>query len=167
MVTPGRDASEVLAKLKDIMDFSNLAKEHPLYDGERENRLGFLKSELPTEEIEEACLVRSKVYALKTSSGKVEARAKGVKAAYKEKIGFDTFKSCLDDGLPVMVEQKSIQAKNFQNKLMSTTKVALSGFMDKRYMMCKVHSVGLGSELIEEYKRTNECWFCARPDFIV
>ena len=167
VVTPGKSSREVMSKLEDVMDFSNLPKDDPLFSSRRENRLGFLKSELPAEEIDEACLVRSKVYALRTSRGRLEARAKGVKTVYKEKIPFETFKACLTDGQPFMVEQKSIQAREFQNKLISTTKVGLSGFMDKRYMMCRVHSVPLGSRLIEESEKAGRCWFCDHPDVLV
>lgn len=58
---------EVYEKLKDILDFSNFQKDHPLYDASRMNKLGFWKDECKGQDIQEFAGAASKSYALQIS----------------------------------------------------------------------------------------------------
>ena len=64
LAVDGFDENEVLQKIRDIMDFSNLSKEHPLYSSKREKKPGLLKSEYPNLLIRRVVAVKSKSYML-------------------------------------------------------------------------------------------------------
>jgi hypothetical protein len=158
------DETEVMEKLSDHMDFSNLPAGHPLRSDVRKKAPGFLKNEVPSSQIVEVVALKSKCYAYSTASGERKNVAKGVAHAAKRKIPLESFAACIDAMQRYEVEQKTIRSKDHVNQVIRTRKVAFSSFDDKRYMTCAVHSVPYGSCLIDLPEFRDKCYFCARPD---
>ena len=138
------DESKVLSELKDVMDFSNLDVDHPLYDARRKKVPGFLKSEVPRHSIQEVVALRSKTYAFRTDAGE-EAKAKGVTRAAKRRIAVEDYRNCLKKLQDFEVVQTTLRSVNHNNQLLKSRKIAFSSFDDKRYLLCPIHSTPYGS----------------------
>ena len=164
LAVPAKSSDEAMQKLKNVMDFSNYPVHHHLFDGCRKNRPGYLKNEIPDDEIREVVGVRSKTYAIRTCKT-TDTKCKGVKKAAKKEIPFSAFRDCVlgtekTRMVTQQVTQYSIQSRKHQNRLVKSVKVAFTTFDDKRYLFpCGVHSVPYGSRLIK--KRGGACVFCA------
>lgn len=165
LALPAGSADEAVEKMKSIMDFSNYASSHPLHSIKVKNRTGYLKNEMPGEEITEVVAVRSKTYAVKSEES-VSSKCKGVKRVAKNKIPFSAFVKCVNETYQHSVTQHTIQSKKHTNRLMKCNKVAFSSFDDKRHLLCGVHSVPYGSAIIAMSRKMNQCFFCANPQLM-
>ena len=166
LAAPCQSSDQVVSRLSDIMDFSNYEVTHPLYNSSRKNVVGFLKNEVPKDEIIKFVGLKSKTYAFMTKKQDLEAKAKGVKTCYKRKLSFDTYKACLDDICSKTITQVSIVSKNHQNMLVKSDRVAFSSFDDKRYLLCRYHTCPYGSHLIDLHKDTGKCFFCENSNVL-
>ena len=165
LALPTRTVDEAVTTLKHVMDFSNYAQDHPLYDPSKKNVPGLLKNESPGDDIIECVAVRSKVYALR-SAKTFDSRCKGVKKSVRKAIPFEEFKSTVLAPEPKMVTvtQFCIQSKKHVNRLMKITKTAMTSFDDKRSLAdCGIHTFPYGSRFIELSAEIGECFFCANP----
>jgi len=162
LAVPSDSSEQALQKLDDIMDFSNYPKDHKLFNNSVKNCTGYLKNEIPDDEITEVVGVRSKCYAIKTKKT-MSSRCKGVKETAKKTIPFEAFVKCVKGSHEENVTQFTIQSKKHQNRLMKCNRVAFSSFDDKRYLLCGVHSVPYGSALITKSKLLGACYFCIHP----
>ncbi len=169
----GATTDEVCLKLSDIFDFSNYPKDHRLFDDSRKNMVGLLKNEMSMAgEVAAFAGIRSKSYSLQTERDAATdvcslARAKGVCKRYRNKLGFDVFKSCLTDLHTVKVRQRTLLAKDRINRIVETEKVCFSSFDDKRFLMpCGIHSCPYGSKLIQYCNSKNSCFFCDFPQYL-
>jgi len=162
LAVPTSSANEAMEKLENVMDFSNYPADHRLHTSRVKNRTGYLKNEIPNDDIIEVVGVRSKCYAIKTKS-MISSRCKGVKEAAKKKIPFEAFVKCVRGVSEESVTQFTIQSKKHVNRLMQCNKIAFSSFDDKRHLLCGIHSVPYGSVLIERSRVQGECYFCRRP----
>ena len=165
LALPTKNTCEAMARLNHIMDFSNYDSHHPLFDDSQKNQTGFLKNEMPNEDILEVVGIRSKTYAIRTDRS-VDSRCKGVKQAAKKKLTFEDYKKCVQELHTQHVTQFSIQSKSHLNRLIETKKVAFSSFDDKRHLLCGIHSVPYGSVLIEKSIQMGACYFCANPTLL-
>lgn len=165
-LVPAESPDAALEQLSHVMDFSNYNPSHRLYDPSRKNAVGYLKSELPDDTITHFAGVRSKAYAFKTAKQCEEAKAKGVKRCYKKKLSFDVYKNCLAESSSVSVKQVNIISKDHQNLLIQSEKVAFSSFDDKRFLLCRIHSVPYGSKFIRYKRETDMCYFCQHPNIL-
>ena len=73
----GYTMEEVREKLKDVMDFSNLHPDHPLYDEARKRVPGFLKDEMPNTVILQVIALKPKTYAMMALADEVKMAARG------------------------------------------------------------------------------------------
>lgn len=167
IIVEAANEDEVVEKLLPIMDTSNYPSEHKFYKPDRKNRLGYLKNELPCENILEVVAVRSKCYAIRTANS-LHAKCKGVKRQQRDRIPFDIFKETVTGGEPVQHEitQYTLQGKNHVNRLLQQRKVAFSSFDDKRHLLCSRHSVPYGSKIIRMSEEAGQCFFCANPSML-
>jgi hypothetical protein len=153
--------NEGLARIANVMDFSNYPPDHPLFDASRKNQLGYLKNEVPgNKPILRFAGVKPKSYGLSTladACGDVcggggreafDSRAKGVKKVVKKSLTFDDYKSTVLGAKEVSVTQYGLQAVNYVNRVLRTNKVAFSSFYDQRWTLCPVHTCPYGSVLI-------------------
>jgi len=162
LAVPSASADDAMEKLGDVMDFSNYPHDHKLYNARVKNRTGYLKNEIPDDDIVEVVGVRSKCYAIKTKK-MMSSKCKGVKEAAKKKIPFEAFVRCVQGVTEESVTQFTIQSKKHINRLMKCNKVAFSSFDDKRHLLCGIHSVPYGSMLIKKSRQEGECYFCKHP----
>lgn len=167
LIVPAENKDEVLDKLLPILDTSNYPSEHKYFNLERKNQLGYLKDELPGEDIREVVAVRSKCYGIRTDNN-MHAKCKGVKRQERDRIPFAVFKETVTGDTPVQheVTQYTLQAKDHINRLLKQRKVAFSSFDDKRHLLCSKHSVPYGSRIIRLSEETGRCFFCADPSVL-
>lgn len=165
LAVPTANSDQAVSALKKVMDFSNYPQSHPLYDSSVKNKTGYLKNEIPDDEITEVVGVRSKTYAVKTKKT-MSSRCKGVKQSAKKKIPFESFVQCVKEFSEQHITQYTLQSKKHVNRLMKCNKIAFSSFDDKRHLLCGVHSVPYGSCLIEKSRSLGQCYFCVHPTLL-
>jgi len=157
---------EVLHSLSKIMDYSNLGEDHPLYDPSRKNELGYFKSEISgTATGFAGC--KAKSYSIKTlenPEGEM-TKAKGVNKFSQKNLKFDHYKRVIfSDRAEHIVNQYSLQSKNYINRLVEMNRVAFSSLYDTRFLMCPVHSIPYHSWQIDEYLHSGKCTMCKMDD---
>ena len=151
---------EARRKLKDIMDFSTIDKDDPLFCEDRARVPGFLKDEIPQGQIEECIALRSKCYAFrsrddKTKKVEIEKKCKGVRRPNVRKLKIDAYRDCLADIKAVKTEVTRIEARNHRVRTICQKKIALTSFDDKRHIKnCGVHSL--------PYPQDSSASFCNR-----
>ena len=144
-------------------DFSNLPKNHELFDEQNRSKLFRFKEELGLKPILRYVGLASKVYCLQIAcchqfqsgcdcSGAQLSREEKLK--YSEKlvckgsskfsmnnITFHDYLSCLESQTPKFVQDFRIISKNQRLTTNFFQKIAFSGFDDKRYLLdCGIHS---------------------------
>jgi hypothetical protein len=158
------EETEVMKILSHLMDTSNYAEDHPLFDSARKNQLTYWKDELCGNELVEFAGLASKSYSMrvKTKHDTVtSSKCKGVRKGYRKKIAFLSFKNCVDSISAENVSQYNIVGKSFKLFTVKTKKRAFSSFDDKRYILpCAIHTLAHGSSLIRSAK--DSCLFCKK-----
>jgi len=157
-------ADQAISKIKKIMDLSNYPPSHALFKGGRKNKVGYLKNELPTQEIRRCVMLRSKVYMFETFEGGKGIKCKGVRNSAKKHITMEKFINCLTSVDLTEISQYSIRAKNHINMIVESRKIAFSSYEDKRFLLCPLHSVPYGSIFIRHFKETGDCYLCNNPN---
>ena len=160
VAVPAASADKAAAMLADVMDFSNYAPDHMLHSERVKNKTGYLKNEVPNDEIMRVAAIRSKVYATETRLKKISQKCKGVKKNVTKHLEFDAFHDLLKQFSSKNIEQFSIISKSHKNMLVRQKKTAVTSFDDKRFLLCAIHSVPYGSALIKKSKRLNQCYKC-------
>ena len=163
---PTASADKAAALLADVMDFSNYDPNHPLYSERVKNKTGYLKNEVPTDEIMRAAAIRAKVYVTETKLKKLSQKCKGVKKNVTKNLDFDTFHELLRQISSKTVEQYSILSKSHRNMLVRQKKTAVTSFDDKRFLLCAIHSVPYGSKLIKKSINMKQCYKCSKKGSI-
>lgn len=119
----------------DTSDYS----ENNIYGIKRCNKkvLGKFKDELNGEIVIDMVGLRSKCYALRTVGGiEKMKKAKGVKKnVLKNKVTFDDYYNCIKNNCIEVRKQLSIRSKDHNIYTISTEKIALNPFDDKRYII--------------------------------
>jgi len=77
--------------------------------------------------------LRAKIYALRVDGKKDMKKAKGSVVA--QTITFDDYTRCLNDEIEMTRQQSCIRAKLHEVYTVSETKIALSPYDDKRYII--------------------------------
>jgi len=160
------DKPEVFWKhMKPYMDFSNYPKDHPDYNESKKAHLGFFKNEIAGKECLEFIGLRPKCYCLniidKTTNEISEKRVcKGIgRAAIKNRLRFEQYKTCLFKGKSKRHEFSSIRSVKHNLATIRQKKLALTCFDSKRYYFnCGIHSVPYGSKHVRKYGST--CPIC-------
>lgn len=163
-ISPKFSTEDVLARLGEVMDFSNYPKDHPLYNATRQNQLGFWKDEMKGAELVEFVGLASKTYSMRVKTNNVEttqSKCKGVGRFFRKRIPFVEYKKCIDNITSHRVNQYSIQSKNHVIRTMKFDRLCFSSFDDKRFILsCGIHSAPYGSSLIALERKTQTCPFC-------
>lgn len=122
----------------DMFDTSDYL-EHNIYGIERRNKKvpGKFKDELNGEIATEVVGLRSKCYALRTLGGIDRMKkAKGVKKnVIKNKVTFEDYYKCIKNNCIEMRKQYSFRSKSHNVYTISSEKIALNPFDDKRYII--------------------------------
>lgn len=167
LLTPCSSSDEVCDKMSDVMDYSTYDSKHKLYNADRKNKVGYLKNEVPKDEIVKFVGVRSKTYCYSTRGGTFDKRAKGVKRAYQRHLTLADFEGVINKVAIKRLAQRSIMSRNHQLRIVHAVRTVFSSFDDKRYLLCARHSAPYGSWLADTCRRTGACFFCTHPDVIV
>ena len=129
----------------DHFDFSNYPKDHPLYSQQNKKQVGYFKDEMGGKIMTEFAGLRSKMYALRVERGKELKVAKGVKKYIIEQdLDFTDYDTCLEQNVCMENEYKSIQSEKHKVSTTHRTKMTLSPFDDKRYLLNMVDSLPYG-----------------------
>ena len=95
-----------------------------------------MKDEVNDSEITEVVSVKAKQYAYLTEKNKCGKRCKGVRKAVVElDINFKDYKDCVFNRKTLIVEQKGIKSFNHELYTVKETKLALTSFNDKRFLL--------------------------------
>jgi hypothetical protein len=123
-------------KLSDIIDRSNFPPSHEAYSTQNAKKPGILKDETNGDPIIEIVCIRAKVYAIRTKSGLVDKRCKGVKRyCVKKHINFEDFKRVLFEQCEIRRSFNLIRSKLHTLYSCTQNKLAMNSFDDKRHIL--------------------------------
>ncbi|XP_050505347.1 uncharacterized protein LOC126883727 [Diabrotica virgifera virgifera] len=128
---------EVIKQDLSKFDTSDYAVDN-IYNIPRVNKkvLGVMKDENKGEIMTKFVGLRSKMYTFKVQSGRITKKAKGTKYnIVKNVIKFDDYVNCLNDFKEQTATQHSIQSYSHNVYSIEQTKIALSPYDDKRYLI--------------------------------
>lgn len=143
--------NEKLRELNDFFDFSNYPKCHKLYNPKGKKIPGLFKDETAGEPILEFVGLRSKMYSFilaKSGGEKLEETktAKGVKKSVIQKqLHHADYLKCLAEEIQFEHQFKHIASKSHSVSTNLQSKISLSPFDDKRYLLNQIDSVPYGS----------------------
>jgi hypothetical protein len=144
------------------MDFSNLCKNHPLFSEQNKAQLFKFKEEFGLRPISRLCALKSKVYSFEIAckhengvdsfglclecsntnfTGDNFNRLKGIQKRTARNIQFSSYLKCLSDFSAQ--REKTFQIRSKKQKIETTmvSKISLSSFCDKRFILnCGIHS---------------------------
>ncbi|CAG9820763.1 unnamed protein product [Phaedon cochleariae] len=101
-----------------------------------EEKMCFLKDEANGKIVTHFVGLRSKMYTNKVQGGKVLKKSKGVKTnVVKNKIGFEDYLACLKEFKQITTSQRCIRSYAHNVFSIEQSKVALSPYDDKRYLI--------------------------------
>ena len=117
-------------------DTSDYPTDHPLHSKTNAKVVGVFKDELNGKPAVEFCGLRSKMYSILLPDGKHKNTAKGVKTAFiKKHITHADYKNCLDLEISTSAQFCTIRSFNHTVKTVNISKIALSPYDDKRYLL--------------------------------
>lgn len=165
-----------LGELAPNMDFSNLAKSHPLFCESNRAALFKFKEEFALQPIARLCALKSKCYSfeiacacktglderavcIKCKNGTSKSfhtnKLKGIQKRTAREIHFSKYLKCLENSYVQRDMITQITSKTHQLTTNIVNKISLSSFDDKRFIFnCGVHSSPFSS------KTTAQCPFC-------
>jgi len=140
-----------LYNAKHLMDFSNYPTDHPLFNLQNQNKLGFFKDEFCSRLIAEFIGIRAKCYALKSITQNNEFTdkrlCKGIESsAVKQYLPYSKYRESISSISSFTASMNRLTSKNHQLLIQCNSKIAFSSFDSKRYLFnCGIHSVPYGS----------------------
>lgn len=145
------DSNDVYSDLKihfsKILDTSNYPSDHVLYSEHNKSKLGCLKNE-SVQPIESFIGLKSKMYSyhVRTSENNniEKIKAKGIKIKNDKNITFDLFKKVLFGNTYLRHRQHSIISKRHSLFTISNSKIGLSSFYDKKFLIDPIQSNAYG-----------------------
>jgi hypothetical protein len=137
---------------KEEFDLSNYIdkdkNERKFYCDKNKAIIGKFKDETAGVPITEFVGLASKTYSLKTDDGKQKATAKGVKKCVKDKeLKHELYKNIalgIDEKHQHIVSQYNFKSEKHEIYTTKTTKIGLSSFDDKRFILDGVNSLSYG-----------------------
>lgn len=154
---------EVMQKLSSIMDFSNLSKDHPLYDSSRMNELTFWKNETQGEILAEFVGLCAKTYSIRVihkNSVSTHSKAKGVGSAIVRRTRFEEYKKCIDSITSHRATSYDIRSRSHVVTTLKSDRLCWTSFDNKRFLSCPIHSMPYGSIYIKKCLMAKRCLFC-------
>ena len=128
-----------MVKNKDLYDFSEYPKDHPLYDETNKKVIGKMKDETNSKPIIEFVGLRPKMYSVLLEKDKNKATAKGVKKSAMKNIKHKDYKRCIFSNAIEDQQQKVsfnlIRSENHIINTINVNKVGLSCLDTKRYVL--------------------------------
>ena len=154
-----------LKRLSHTFDFSNLPKNHLLFDDSKRSKLFHFKEEFGLLPILRVIALGSKVYSIQSvcchefkshseiGHTKDKIIMKGVSKTAQKCFTFDDYFLCLQKQIMMRALEYRILSKKQQISSTLVQKVAVSGFDDKRFILeCGIHSRPYN------YKNSDKCY---------
>ena len=152
----GKEKLEFLSDIEHIMDFSNYPKEHALFSTKRAGQLGYLKDEMKgVSEIEGAIALKSKCYCIKSKN--TISKCKGIPKVATNKLKFKHYKNALLHSKTLKSEFSKITSKEHKVSTSAVIRKSLTGYDDKRYYLCDIHSLPYGHYKINKENPKCSC----------
>ena len=119
----------------DKYDTSDFNKDHPLFSTKNKKVLGKMKDELAGQSLDEFVGLRAKMYSIRC--GEIESKtAKGVKrSVIRQRLRHDMYVDCLYNERITKETMNVIRSFNHQLFSLKCSKIALSPFDDKRFVL--------------------------------
>ncbi|XP_042878488.1 uncharacterized protein LOC122257320 [Penaeus japonicus] len=133
--------------LKDYLDTSNFDPSHPLYDSSRAEKLGYLKSVVGSQKIDEVIALRAKTYSFLLDDGETnEISAMGTDGQEQRKIIHSRFKEALENTSQFRpsFQYTEIENRGGQVQAIGHRENRISSFDDKRYYVDATTSYAYG-----------------------
>ena len=126
------DIYEDFAQDKDLYDFSDYPKDHPLYSTHNKKVIGKFKDEMGGEPVSEFIGLQAKMYYVSTASKEIK-RAKGInKAVVDQEVTRTQYKQALDEGKTFEHTCPRFQSKQHVVKTVGVQKKSLCHHNTKR-----------------------------------
>ena len=137
-----KDIIKDLNNLEDIIDCSNLDKDHEIFSNKNKKVNGKFKFETPKNIwIDEFIALRSKMYAFKCGNDSTN-RLKGISKSYSKNIKFEEYYKCLfGEEHQQECDKHIFRSNNHESKLQRVKKSTLSQFDDKRCYINETESI--------------------------
>ena len=143
---------QFLKDIEHIMDFSNYPKNHKLFSLANAGQLGYLKDEMKgVSEIDAVVTLKSKCYSIKSKAANTN-KCKGIPKIATSKLQFKHYKKALFEKKIFNSKFAKITSKDHKVATTSITRKSLTGYDDKRYYLCDIHSIPYGHYKINEGK---------------
>ena len=143
-----------LFNLKDYFDFSNYPTNHKIFSNKNKKVPGLFKDELGGKIMKEFVSLRSKMYSFVVDDSETKV-AKGVKKnIIKKEICHADYIKCLKTAQQIQNDFKNIVSKNHQIFTFHQSKVSLSAFDDKRYLLTPIYSLPYGHKCLRSNKNS-------------
>ncbi|XP_054720146.1 uncharacterized protein LOC129229795 [Uloborus diversus] len=129
-----------------LYDTSDYPPTHPLYSTKNKKKIGCFKDEMNGCIIEEFVGLRAKMYSIKSEGGNEKKTAKGVaRQVVAQKMKHADYLRCLKEGRLTREKMMKIGSDCHQLYTQKLSKIALSPFDDKRYLLEDgIHSYAYG-----------------------
>ena len=138
-----KTVQQFLQDIEPIMDFSNYPKDHEMYSTKTAGQLGYLKDEMKGNEIRGVVALKSKCYSIKTNAKSI-SKCKGIPKIATNKLQFKHYKKALFDKKIMNSTFSKISSKDHKVTTTTFSRKSLSGYDDKRFYLCNVHSIPYG-----------------------
>ena len=154
--TKTNDIYEDLNTIKKELDFSDYPKEHKCYDDNNKKVLGKFKDELKSKIITGFIALRPKCYAYSVyGDDKKYKKCKGIaKGTVRRQMKYEEFETVLKTNEVIHKSFNSIRSKNHRIFSITTKKIALSSYENKKYWIDSVNSLAYGHYKIDSLKTT-------------
>ena len=154
--TKTNDIYEDLNTIKKELYFSDYPKEHKCYDDNNKKVLGKFKDELKSKIITGFIALRPKCYAYSVyGDDKKYKKCKGIaKGTVRRQMKYEEFETVLKTNEVIHKSFNSIRSKNHRIFSITTKKIALSSYENKKYWIDSVNSLAYGHYKINSLKTT-------------
>ena len=138
---PTDDLYRDILNIKHQLDLSNYKQNHPLYDPTNKAVLGKFKDECAGSIIQEFVGLRSKCYSMLVHESEDEIvlkqinKAAGVKKPIRSSLHHELYKTVLFKEKDHLINQNLLRSYNHTIFSASETKVGLTAYDDKRYLL--------------------------------
>ena len=117
-------------------DTSDYPPSHPCHSKRNTKRLGFFKDETNGVPILEFIGLRAKMYSIRLGDGSTKMTAKGIDRGFvKHSIKHEQYKACLEEYTRTTAKFKTIRSSHQELFTMDISKIGLSLYDDKRYLL--------------------------------
>ena len=136
--------------LQGCFDFSNYPQDHVLYNVDNKRRPGYFKDERHSEQIKKFVGLRSKMYSILMDNDTDQIVAKGVHGSVRKNVlRFGDYLSSLRGSLQLEHSFNIISSKKHRVYTNRQSKISLSPFDDKRYLLDHKRTIPFGHYTIQ------------------